>query len=300
VLLYLKENSKDFIQFKASLLVAEAANDPIKRADTVRDIVNSISKIPDRIQKEIYIQECAQIMNISEAVLFNTLAQIGKKDVADANKKIKQEQQAFDVVKNEPLRQKVDVQYELERKIIEVLLLYGDLEQQFEDLVLKENGKGDLELEPESLDAKVYEKIYLDLQDDEIELANEQFRNIYYKLMEDLNEKEVFSMTTFIANLDQELASEISSILMEEEKYVLHQWERKDIYPKDKKIGIAQLVSETILTLRCYLIKKRIGSLQENTLNNQEGSMETMEEIMNYIQLNVLLNKKLNRVISSI
>ena len=179
-----------------------------------------------------------------------------------------------------------------------MLLLYGDLEQKFEDLVLKENEKGDLELEPESLDTKVYEKIYLDLQDDEIELANEQFRNIYYKLMEDLNEKEDFSITTFIANLDQELASEISSILMEEEKYVLHQWERKDIYPKDKKVGISQLVSETILTLRCYLIKKRIGSLQENTLNNHEGNMEALEEIMNYIQLNVLLNKKLNRVLS--
>jgi DNA primase len=226
------------------------------------------------------------------------LAQIGKKDVSDANKKIKQEQQAFDVVKNEPLSQKVDVQYELERKIIEMLLLYGDMEQQFEDLVLKENEKGDLELEPESLEAKVYEKIYLDLQDDEIELANEQFRNIYYKLMEDLNEKEIFSITTFIANLDQELASEISSILMEEEKYVLHRWEEKDIYPKDKKVGISQLVSETILTLRCYLIKKRIGSLQENTLNNHDGNIETMEEIMNYIQLNVLLNKKLNRVLS--
>lgn len=298
VVSYLRENAKDFIQFKASLLVEEAANDPIKRADTVRDIVNSISKIPDRIQKEIYIQECAQIMNISEAVLFNTLAQIGKKEVADANKKVKQEQQAFEVVKNQPLQQKVDVQYELERKIIEMLLLYGDLDQQFEDLVLKENEKGDLVLEPESLDAKVYEKIYLDLQDDEIELANEQFRNIYYRLMEDLNEREEFSMTSFIANLDQELASEISSILMEEEKYVLHQWERKDIYPKDKKVGIAQLVSETILTLRCYLIKKRIGSLQEHTLNHQEGNSETMEEIMNYIQLNVLLNKKLNRVLS--
>ena len=62
VLAYLSDNAKDFIQFKASLLVKEADNDPIKRADTVRDIVNSISKIPDRIQKEIYIQECAQIM----------------------------------------------------------------------------------------------------------------------------------------------------------------------------------------------------------------------------------------------
>jgi len=178
------------------------------------------------------------------------------------------------------------------------LLLYGESEQQFEDLVLKENEKGDLELEPESLEAKVYEKIYLDLQDDEIELANEQFRNIYYRLMEDLNGNEIFSITNFMANLDQELASEISSILIEEEKYVLHQWERKDIYPKDKKVGISQLVSETILTLRCYLIKKRIGSLQENTIDNEEGNMETMEEIMNYIQLNVLLNKKLNRVLS--
>ncbi|MEM8847236.1 MAG: DNA primase, partial [Bacteroidota bacterium] len=59
VVLYLEENAKDFIQFKTSILTQEAADDPIKRADTVRDIVNSISKIPDQIKKEIYIQECA-------------------------------------------------------------------------------------------------------------------------------------------------------------------------------------------------------------------------------------------------
>ena len=298
VVQYLKENSKDFIQFKASLLMKEAANDPIKRADTVRDIVNSIGKIPDRIKKEIYIQECAQIMNVSESVLFNTLAQIGKKDAAEANKKSKPDQQAFNVVKNEPQQQKVDVQYELERQIIELLLLYGDKDEEFEDLVLKENEKGDLELEPESMEAKVFEKIYLDLQEDEIELTHNLFRDIYYRIMEELNEKENFSINRFIVDLDQDLAIEISSILMDEEKYMLHQWERKDIYPKDKKIGISQLVSETILTLRCYLIKKRIGSLQERTLESEGGNSETLEEIMNYIQLNMLLNKKLNRVLS--
>ncbi|WP_026808468.1 DNA primase [Arenibacter latericius] len=294
---YLNEYSKDFIQFKASLLVDEAANDPIKRADTVRDIVNSIAKIPDRIQREIYIQECSQIMNVSEAVLFNTLAQIGKKDNADALKKAKQERKSFDVVKSEP-QQKLDVQYELERKIIEILLLYGTMEIEFEDLVLKENETGDLELEPEVLGAKVFEKIFLDLQDDEIELANERFRDIYYKIIEDLNGKENFSITSFMAGLDQDLASEISSILMEEEKYTLHQWGRKDIYPKDKEVGVSQLVSETILTLRCYLIKKRIGALQKNTLDSASASADVLEEIMNYIQLNVLLNKKLNRVFS--
>jgi len=297
---YLADNSKDFIQFKASLLMQEAANDPIKRAETVRDIVNSIAKIPDRIQKEVYIQECAKIMTISENVLYSTLAQIEKKERLDAGKKPQQQQKAFEVVKPETIVEKVDVQFELERKIIEMLLLYGDKEEAFEDLVLKENEKGDLELEPESVVAKVYEKIYLDLQEDEIELANEQFRDIYTKLIEGLNANEEFSITMFMAELDQEMVAQVSSILMEEEKYTLHNWERKDIYPKNKITGIAQLVSETILTLRCFLIKKRMLTLQAKTEdgNGEDDHRETLEEIMNYLNLNKLLNQKLNRVLS--
>ncbi len=298
VILYLQENSKDFIQFKANILAKEAANDPIKRADTVRDIVNSISKIPDAIKREIYIQECAQIMKISEGVLFSTLAQISKKEIADVSKKSQQKQKAFEIVKNGQIDEKVDVQYELERKIIEMLLLYGNEQQQFEDLILKENEEGDLILEPESLDAKVYEKIYLDLQEDEIELTNEQFRTIYYRLIEHLNEKEDFSINIFLSDLDQEMVAEISSILMEEEKYILHNWESKDIYPKEKKSGVAQLVSETILTLRCFLIKKRMATLQHDARENEKDNREILEEIMNYLQLNKLLNKKLNRVLS--
>ncbi|SEB45501.1 DNA primase [Maribacter dokdonensis] len=300
VLAYLSDNAKDFIQFKASLLVKEADNDPIKRADTVRDIVNSISKIPDRIQKEIYIQECAQIMNISEAVLFNTLAQIDKKGEKDFKKQQKEEPKAFDVVRNtdEQKPEKVDVQYVLERKIIESLMLYGGNIEEFEDLVLKENDAGDLELEPESMEIKVYEKIYLDLQEDEIELANEDFRKMYGKLIEALNEEGDFSITTFVNGLDQEMANQISSILMEEERYALHNWERKDIYPKKKEIGVSQLVSETILTLRCFLIKKRMTALQHTTEQADKDNREALEEIMNYIQLNKLLNQKLNRVLS--
>jgi len=294
---YLAENAMDFIQFKTSLLAKEAANDPIKRADTVRDIVNSISKIPDRIQQEIYVQECAKIMQISEDVLYNTLAQIDQKQQTDTAKKKRQEQKAFEVVKNDAVVEKVDVQYELERKIIEVLLLYGDQKQEFEDLVLKENDEGELVLEPEIIEAKVYEKVYLDLQDDEIELTNEQFKVIYYKLIERLNEDSNFSIGAFLSELDQEIVSEVSSILMEEEQYVLHDWERRDIYPKEKKTGVAQLVGETILTLRCNLIKNRIDKLQERTKDNQENS-EVLEEIVNYLQLNKLLNAKLNRVLS--
>ena len=260
IVAYLQENSKDFIQFKTSLLAKEAANDPIKRADTVRDI--------------------------------------DKKHQTDTAKKAKQEQKAFEVVKNDAVVEKVDVQYELERKIIEVLLLYGDQKQEFEDLVLKENDEGELVLEPEIVEAKVYEKVYLDLQDDEIELTNEQFKTIYYKLIERLNEDTDFSINTFLSDLDQETVSQVSSILMEEEQYVLHDWERRDIYPKEKEVGVAQLVGETILTLRCNLIKNRIEKLQERTQDNLGDNSEVLEEIVNYLQLNKLLNAKLNRVLS--
>ncbi|UCD62086.1 MAG: DNA primase [Flavobacteriaceae bacterium] len=298
IILYLQENAKDFIQFKTSLLARDAANDPIKKAETIREIVNSISKIPDRIKREIYVQECAHIMNISEDVLFNTLAQIGRKERKDAATIARQEQKAFSVVKHSQKAEKLDVQYELEKKIIEMLLLYGNELQEFEDLILKENEEGDLVLEPENMEAKVYEKVFLDLQEDEIELTHDKFRSIYYKLIEGLNEKEDFSIAAFMTDLDQEMVAQISSILMEEEKYELHHWERKDIYPKDKEKSIAQLVSETILTLRCFLIKKRITSLQENTEDINGDHQETLEEIMNYLQLNKLLNKKLNRVLS--
>jgi DNA primase len=101
-----------------------------------------------------------------------------------------------------------------------------------------------------------------------------------------------------LSYLDKDLLEAVSSILMDEEKYELHHWERKDIYPKEKENAIAQLVSETILTLRCFLIKRRIEDLQKNTETENEDNREILEEIMLYLQLNKLLNTKLNRVLS--
>ena len=182
---YLENNAKDFIQFKASLLMNEAKNDPIKKADLIRDMVVSISKIPDRIQREIYIQECSRIMDISEQVLQSTLAQLVQKDVLEVGKKQKQEQKAFEVVKNEnPIEaEKVDILYRLERKIIEILLLYGNKDAEIEDTLLRTNDEGKIETVTEKKVYKVYQRIYLSLQEDEVELANPLFRDIFNDLI---------------------------------------------------------------------------------------------------------------------
>lgn len=296
---YLEENSKDFIQFKASLLFEDTKNDPIKKAETIRDIVNSIAKIPDQIKKEVYIQECARIMDIRESVLFSTLAQITKKESDNVKKNFKQEQKAFEIVKSEtkPVA-KVNIQYELERKIIEILLLYGNKTEKFEDLILKEDElSGDLVLEPVVHEAKVFEKIYLDLQEDEMQFTNDSFKTLYYAIIDVLHQSENFSTKDFINNLDQEMAPLVTNILMDDEKYNLHDWERNQIVPKEKGHSIPQLVSQTILSLRCYLIDQKIAAFKEDTLKENDNIKSVMEDVKDYLGLKMLLSRKLGKVV---
>ena len=66
---FIKNNSKDFISFKTSLLYKEVENDPIKRAELIKDIVESIAVIPDAINRSVYVKECSKIMDISEQIL---------------------------------------------------------------------------------------------------------------------------------------------------------------------------------------------------------------------------------------
>lgn len=301
---YIENNAKDFIQFKASLLMNEAQNDPIKKADLIRDMVVSISKIPDRIKREVYIQECSRIMDISEQVLQNTLAQLIQKDISEAGKKLKTEQKAFEVVKNEVqqiTQDKINIVYELERKIIEMLLLYGNLEADFEDLILKANEEGEMVEEKETTSVKVFQRIYLSLQEDEVELANPVFKEIYNDLITYYNQSDDFVIEQYLMKLSSEHSQIVTDILMHEEKELLHNWETKHIYVKTKMQNVSQYVSETIISLREYLINKLILDLMNN-FSNEEGENELEElkaTINDYNKLKVSLTNKIGRIRST-
>ncbi len=296
--LYLEENAKDFVTFKASLLANEAKNDPIKKSETIHDMVNSIAKIPDVIKREVYIKECSRIMDISEQVLFNTLAQIFQKDKKDAAKREVIPQEAFEVIPTEKKIEKVDVQFQLEQKIIELLLLYGNVEEDFEELILETNEKGEISLKPEIHKSRVYEKIFLDLQEDEIEFTNQEFKDLYYEVVNRFTQNPDAKAETFINELQPEMASAITHVLMEEERYILHDWERKEIYVKEKEQTIAQMVSETILNLRRHLVSQKINELSETMKQEDNTEKETgLQEIVDYISLKKVLSDKLNRVL---
>ena len=294
---YLEESSQDFINFKVSLLMKEASNDPVKKAGLIRDIVTSISKIPDSIQREVYVQECSRIMEISERVLFSELAQLISKNTKDFNKTQQKDKQSFEVVKKQTEQLKeVDSLFILEREIIRILLLFGNQETDFVDFIEVEDEEGVMHLEKEKYTNQVSKELYLNLQDDEIEFSNEIFQSIYYEMIHQLNQEDKIEMEAFINHPNTNISSIVTSILMDDEKYTLSDWERKNIFVTESEEVLSKLVTDAILNLRRILIDKKIQQL----INPKEGtSVENtdLEMIQNYTELKKRLYSKLMRVV---
>ena len=293
---YLFENSKDFIVYKASLLLTDTQNDPVKKAGVIRDMVESISKISDQIKRELYIKECSSIMNISEQVLYSTLAQIVKKDFNNLKKIPRKEYEPISIIKTEKDKNQVDELYELEKKIIEILILYGNYSIDYKEEVFTENSDGNTDIKMKNRSVKVFEKIYMDLHTDEMEFSNEDFKNIYYQIIESFNENKEVNIDKFINELSEKQQQIVANLVMDNEKYSLHDWEKNNIYPKSKKATLAQLTVETILNFRCYLIDKKVDGFKGQDNTNQINN-SNLEEVVNYSKLKKLLSDKLNRVL---
>ena len=308
---YLNDSAQDFISFKASLLLKDSKNDPVKKAGVIRDIVTSISKIPDGIQREVYVQECARIMDISERVLFSELAQILKKESSKPikNKQLQdpnqppseyyqeQEQASMDVVKGGAVSSlKIDQLSILEKEIIKILLLYGNEEVDFieETTILDDDGK-------ESISSRKYQnlvssEIYLHLQDDEIEFSNDIFQEIYNEMIHQLNQSQKLITDAFINHENSNISNTVTSILMDEEKHLLSNWESKNIEVKSSLEVLRKSVNDAVFNLRRILIGKKIEDLIKESISKNSNTVN-LDLIKSYTGLKMRLFSKLNRVV---
>ena len=297
---YLTEQAKDFIQFKTDLLLQESASDPVKKATTVREIVQSIAKIPDAIKQEIYLRECAAQMEVSEEVLFNALAQEKSKKSAPVRKiespKTKQELPAqSDNIKSQPQNPLVN----LEKQIVSILLHYGNEEAFFDEVLVSSDAEGNLVEESKIVQSKVHEKVFLDLQQDEVEMIQPEFQKLYNQLIHTFQSEGKVLPEKMIQQEDNALGQLLTDILLEDEEHQLHDWEKKNIFVKERKSVVGQLVSETILTFRRHLVDQKIQNLVTVAQKKElpDGETELLEEVMQYQNLKKLLSKKLNRVL---
>ncbi len=305
---YLENNTTDFIQFKANLLMQESKNDPIKKANLINDMILSISKIPDAIKREVYVQECAKIMDVSETVIFNSLAQLVAVDLSKVNKKFVEEERkkTFEVVKNTDNPkgiQNQDIIAELEFKIIDILINFGFSEEVFteENYILKENGDYEEVITKEK--RKVYHKVnlYFEYDKDVIEFTNPMYKKVYYKLIEHFQElenkgAETFDVAAFLLNQEPDMAQLVSNISFENVSNRLHDWTKKMIDVKTKDMTVAQYVTETMLTLNWVWMAKMANELYRSLKESLEISDDIKHQIHDFNLLKTTLSRKLNRV----
>jgi DNA primase len=296
---FLNENAIDFIRFKSRLLKKEAAGDPIKKAGMIRDIVNSIAKIPDDISREIYVRESAAILDIGEEVLFSTMAQVRNSEITEQRKKQRRDQESdrLKKVESNTPAQEVDRRAVLERTIFKILLLYGDRQETFDEEYIQEPEDGELVVEKKKDTMPVYEKIYLDLQTDEVEFSNAYFKNLYPKLIDILLVQGRIDVNTVMTQLSDDEAQLVADLIMDEDRYQLSKWEEKQIFVKRKEDTVATYLMDTILNFRRLMISDKIKSLYEQLQDSSTDNAPILTSVNDYNKLSQYLGRRLNRVI---
>ena len=292
---YFDEHTQDFIRFKASLLMKETKDDPLRRADTIRDMIESISKISDPIKREIYVRECAKIMEISEEVLFASLAQMNQQQVLKAQQELKKAQKETPMAAVKTPDRIPPIVY-LEKDLIKYLILYGAKECTFEDKYLYYDPEtGEEKTQEVSQRVKVFEKLFLELQADEIELSTLEFKEIYTFFIEKY-QAGLEDISLIINELPVSMAAIIASFQAQEEQIRLHNWSKKGVEVKPKEEDLPYAINGIILNLRKLLIDKKIEELrQEITILEDEGedSSWAFQEVMDYNVLKSTISRRL-------
>ncbi|HEY4327403.1 MAG TPA: DNA primase [Mucilaginibacter sp.] len=124
---HIEDNKKDFILFKTDILLKEAGNDPIKKAEVIREIVESVAKIPDSIKASVFIKECSHILKIDERAL---LSELNKMRLAKAKKDSQQQMSkpvaVDETLLDEPITKEEKEDATQEKEIVRLLLAYGN------------------------------------------------------------------------------------------------------------------------------------------------------------------------------
>ncbi len=293
---YLDSNKQDFIKFKTDFLLGEET-DPIKVFDLISDVLESIAGIPNQIKRELYIREVAQMTGTAEKTLYTELTKVLRRKYRRKYTDIRSELPEMKVEPSEPQLQHTDRRKVLERELIRLLLLYGNETVPFKSYRVKDVIDNELIIEEEEAEEQVARKIFLELQEDEVEFTTPEYREIFNKIWEHYNNDGIIDIPRLMNELDENALEVISDIMMEEEKYKLSDWEKQHISLPDKIQVLSEAVTDTIYNLRYLLVEDLIDKELEEAKEKKEVKQDFWENIKLYFNLRKLLAHYLQRVV---
>ncbi|HER09697.1 MAG TPA: DNA primase [Bacteroides sp.] len=262
---FIRSNERDFISFKAEVLLSEAQNDPIKRGQLIIDIVRSVAVIPDGIMRSVYLKDTSLLLGVEEQVLYSEVNRVRHRKL---EQKWKQEQRRDQdqqestqtIVPRQPLVpgfvEHVYSEVE-EREIIYFLLKFGNQELHLRD---EENDR-----------ISVARYIIREIQNDELEFTNLVYKQVFEDVKDLIERDEELTERYFIYHEHpgvRELAVDIFTSRYELSKV----WKRKEAYVELPGENLGFEVPKSLLSYKMTVVEKALSGLRKEL----EGSEQTM------------------------
>jgi DNA primase len=290
---FLKENETDFIRFKTQLLLSDANNDPVKRADLIRDVVKSIAVIPETITRTVYIKECSTVLEVSEPILYNEVNKLRRqKSFQDRNKYPGPEDLPIlpPVVVNQ-LHRASFANYS-EEAVVKLLLKYSSVE--FERTINKDDGKEEM--------LTVSDYIVREITSDELVFDDMVCSKIFADFRFHVEHGLITGEKQFVKNEDPDI-SKLSANLLSEPHQLSRIWKDKQTFVETEEMKLKEIVGETVLKFKSDKIKKKMEELMVLLTEAQQAKDTDKERVLQkrYANLSVvmmLISRKLgNRIL---
>ncbi len=297
---YIRTHEEDFIAFKAKMLLKDTNGDPIKRAETVNDMVQSIVNIPDSIQRSIFIKECARIMDIDEQLL---ISEVARKRLATTG-----DRETDDFIRRQTMRQRetpqrVDVVdptqsvaggsslESLERELTKYLLKYGHKSFDFRE-------------GPQIVEHNVADVIFAELEMDSLTFDNSSFQAIlatYKEQWQAMGVGQEIPAHLFINHPDPVVCNVAVDLLTDEDNYIPSGiWLEKDKYIDVEGEMLSAGVPKAVTLYKSKVIDRLIVELNHQLADKSKSEEEQMQILMrlsNMLKAKNVLARKLERVI---
>lgn len=269
---YLSQKSQDFISFKAGLFAAEAGNDPIRKAESIKEIIGSIALIPDPIKRSVYLQETSQQLKISEPVLLTELnkllieerrkrekerPQSERRPVSDENTELVEQ---ISDPNTKPLDEK-DMVFFQERETVRLLLNYADHSMD---------------------DQKVVDFLINEL--DDVEFSNPVFREIYNHFHEMLQQGKIPDSKYLITHGSQEVKNAVTGLITAKHE-ISPNWKKKHIYIANESEMLTDLATTNVLRLKFRVVQKMMSdNLTKIRESEQRGQLDEVETYLGQME----------------
>lgn len=329
ILDFLSEHETDFIEFKYDLLSSTIERDPIRKAELIRDIIDTIAVIPDQIARSVYIEQCAQRLGMKEDVLFAEVARVRRKRIESGQFEQRRREEAetraraaaaavaepsseaetgvpggtASAVVDDVALKPVPLLEPAERELLYYLLKFGEYSLSFAENQV-------YGAEAPVLRITVAEYISAQLQDDDLTLQNPLYRRIYdlyftYRaqlLEEDGSEAAVQPevlqerlMRRFVNSEDPQVTTTVLDITVVKYEINVKEYLRSQI-PERNTIDIN--VPKAVLVYKLKYVEHTCSQLMESLGRSSDPSeqQEVMHRLKLLLQIKNVLVKDLNRI----